>query len=95
MPCEPFALPGGGRGIICTRVGLRPRRCGCGSGLSASLLCDWKTPTPRNARKTCDAAICSACSHVPAPGKDLCPRHAGEWLEILRARADRRQAPSP
>ena len=52
----------------------RFRKCACGSGRPANLLCDWKVPGG-----TCSAKICSACSARPAPGKDLCPEHAGAW----------------
>jgi hypothetical protein len=61
-------------GIVCTG---RPKRCRCGSGRPATLLCDWKTPQGK--KPTCDAPICVVCTHRPAPGKDLCPAHAAEW----------------
>lgn len=50
------------------------KRCTCGSGRPATLLCDWKVEGG-----TCDARLCEACTHVPAPDKDLCPKHASEW----------------
>ncbi len=37
--------------------------------------CDWKT----GPGKTCDGPICAKCSVSPAPGKDLCPKHAEAW----------------
>lgn len=76
MPCTPFQS-GTARGFICTRGRPRPKRCACGSGLAADLLCDWKDKTKANG--TCSAKICAACTHVPAPDKDLCPTHAAEW----------------
>lgn len=69
MTCEIFAMPGGGRAIICSRH--RERRCACGR--AATLLCDWKKPRKDG---TCDRPICVTCATSPAPGKDLCPAHA-------------------
>jgi hypothetical protein len=72
--------------VICTRVNidgvaaivcgsrLRRKRCRCGNGQFATLLCDWKVPGG-----TCDAPLCPACTYVPAIDKDLCPDHAAEW----------------
>lgn len=74
MPCEHVTLPDGARAIVC---GPRPGRCACGSGLPATQLCDWKTPT--GPASTCSAKLCRRCTHVPAPGKDLCPTHRAEW----------------
>lgn len=73
MVCTRITLPGGGTAIVCGPK-TRAKRCACGSGRPADLLCDWKV-----LGGTCDAAICSACTHVPAPDKDLCPTHAAEW----------------
>lgn len=74
MPCTPFTLPGGGRGIACTSRG-RQKRCACGQ--PGTQLCDWKVPGKRSG--TCDRPVCLTCTHVPAPDKDLCPPHAAEW----------------
>jgi len=76
MSCTVVELPGGGRGFAC---GPRraPRRCGCGA--PASLLCDWKTPVRKSG--TCDAPLCARCASSPAPGKNLCPEHAGAWAQ--------------
>lgn len=41
--------------------------------------CDW-----RIGRRTCDRPVCDECTHSPAPGKDLCPRHAKEWANHPR-----------
>lgn len=77
MVCTPVTLPGGGFAIVCgPRQKFKP--CGCGSGKPANLLCDWKVEGG-----TCDAPICPACSHVPAPSKDICPTHAAEWKARL------------
>ncbi len=73
MTCTKVALPGGGVAIVCSRV--RPKRCSCGR--AATLACDWKVKTKKSG--TCDAPICAACTHAPAPDKDLCPKHAAEW----------------
>lgn len=75
MTCETVSLPGGGRAIVC---GPRRRRRKCACGKPAGKLCDWKVKSRRSG--TCDTPICSSCSHVPAPGKDLCPQHAAQWL---------------
>lgn len=76
MPCVPFDNGKGGRGFMCG-PGLKRKPCACGSGLPASLLCDWKVKG--NETGTCDAPLCRRCAHVPAPKKDLCPHHAAEW----------------
>lgn len=78
MPCTFVPLPGGGTAIVCGPRA-RPKRCSCGSGRPATLLCDWKVEGG-----TCDAPLCEACSHVPAPEKDLCPKHAAEWKARTR-----------
>lgn len=69
MPRTHLKLPNGMNAIVC---GARPRMRKCSCGAPGSLLCDWKID--KNG-KTCDRAICSACSESPAPGKDLCPAH--------------------
>lgn len=73
MVCTRVTLPDGMAAIVCGPR-LRRKRCGCGSGKPAALLCDWKV-----AGGTCDAPICEVCTHSPAPDKDLCPTHAAEW----------------
>lgn len=73
MPCEVTTLPNGGRAIVC---GSRRRQL-CACGRTATQLCDWKVPGRRSG--TCDKPLCSRCTHVPAPDKDLCPAHAAEW----------------
>ena len=73
MTCKVVQLKEGMTAIVC---GTSPRRrCGCGK--PATLLCDWKVKTRKSG--TCDAPICTKCSLSPAPGKDLCPKHAAEW----------------
>lgn len=76
MPCTPFKV-GNSTGFICSRR-TKPKPCKCGSGLPADLLCDWKVKGKTSG--TCDAPICSACRHRPAPDKDLCPKHKAVWL---------------
>lgn len=77
MKCTTVNVPGGGRAIIC---GSRPRArrckaCGCVTALAQLRERDWKIA----GGKTCDRLICLGCTHVPAPGKDLCPEHAQLW----------------
>ena len=71
MTCTPVTLPGGARAIICTAT----QRCKCGR--RATLLCDWKMPEKKSG--TCDAPLCAGCSTKPAPGKDLCAKHAADY----------------
>lgn len=73
MPCNVVEIPGVGRGFVCTSG--RRQRCACGK--VSTRLCDWKTPAGR--KPTCDRPLCHACTHAPAPDKDLCPAHAAEW----------------
>jgi hypothetical protein len=75
MPCQPFTLPDGTSGIVCSRSKVRRQRCACGA--PADRLCDWKTPSGQT--PTCDAPLCAACSTQPEPEKDLCPDHARQW----------------
>lgn len=79
MTCEHVTLPGGATAIVCSSH--RQQRCRCGR--SATLLCDWKTPSKSG---TCDAAICTACAVSPTPDKDLCPKHAAAYREWKAAR---------
>lgn len=75
MPCRPFSRDGM-TGFVCGPRA-KAKRCACGSGKPADLLCDWKTPG--GPKPTCDAPICRVCTSVPAPDKDLCKTHAAEW----------------
>lgn len=79
MACKSVPLPGGGTAIVC---GTRPRRQKCRCGRASTLLCDWKVKDRRSG--TCDAPLCSHCSHNPAPDKDLCPEHAAQWKVRLK-----------
>ena len=69
MPCLPFTLPGGARGILCTRT--RRPRCACGT--VATLQCD--APTKRRSG-TCDRHLCASCATEVGPDRHLCPQHA-------------------
>jgi Protein of unknown function (DUF1018) len=80
MACGHFTLPNGSTGIICSR-GRGLKKCNCGN--VATRDCDWKVKGKRSG--TCDAALCARCTFVPAADKDLCPRHAAQWQERLRA----------
>jgi len=71
VTCDRVTLPGGGTAIVCSQT----RRCKCGH--RATLLCDWKVPTKVSG--TCDKPLCERCTASPAPGKDLCPKHAEEF----------------
>lgn len=85
MTCEHVTLPNGVRAIVCS---LRRRpRCKCGR--PEVLLCDWKVPAKRTG--TCDASICRICTTSPAPDKDLCPAHAGEFEAWKKTRAEGRR----
>lgn len=89
MPCTVVDFGNGTRGFACTS-GARSRRCACGSGQRATRQCDWKVPIRHSG--TCDAWICDACTHVPAPDKDLCPTHATEWTAMCAAKTKREKA---
>lgn len=82
MTCTRVTLPSGGTAIVCT-TGARQARCACGR--AAPFLCDWKVKDRRSG--TCDAPLCEACRHSPAPEKDLCPQHADEWRARLERQA--------
>lgn len=84
MVCRSIPLPTGGHAIVC---GPRERKKRCSCGRPASLLCDWKVPTKRNPKKTCDAPICDRCTTSPAEDKDLCPAHAVAFRAWREARA--------
>ncbi len=75
MPCVPFSTPDGARGFMCTTG--RRKRCACGSGRFATLLCDWKDPTKANG--TCSAPACLSCRVSVGKDKDLCRDHAKVW----------------
>jgi hypothetical protein len=82
MACERVTI-NGFSGIVCGIRRAKPKRCkGCGR--PATLECDWKVPTRSSG--TCDAPLCARCTTVPAPDKDLCPKHAAEWAERSRQR---------
>jgi len=68
MPCQPFTLPNGARGILCTRT--RRPRCACGA--VATLQCD--APSQRKSG-TCDRHICAACATEVGPDRHLCQAH--------------------
>lgn len=81
MKCTHVQLPGGASAIVC---GPRPRSrrcasCGCLTTAAELRECDWKVGDG----KTCDRLICVGCTHVPAPGKDLCPEHAKIWMSRI------------
>lgn len=82
MPCTPFQLADGSRGIVCS--GRTSTRCACGR--PAPLLCDWKVPEHRTG--TCDTPICRSCSTSPAPDKDLCPQHARAYAAWRAERSE-------
>jgi hypothetical protein len=88
MVCRPFNRDGM-TGFVCGPR-LRIRKCACGSGLPADLLCDWKV----GEGKTCDLQICRGCSISPAEDKDLCPGHAKAW-KAWKAEKARLTPPPP
>jgi hypothetical protein len=77
--CQVVTFPSGGRGFVC---GPRPPRRRCKCGAAAARECDWKVKARRSG--TCDAPLCVACTTVPSPDKDLCPKHAEEWKARLQ-----------
>lgn len=83
MPCTPFTLPDGSRGLACSSS--RRPRCACGQ--RSTRLCDWKVEGG-----TCDRPLCSRCTLAPAPDKDLCPQHAAEWKTLVAHQAEQRRA---
>lgn len=87
MKCARVSI-GGANAIVC---GPAPKRRACRCGRVADLLCDWKVDRGGQSG-TCDAPVCARCTTKPAPDKDLCPRHAGDWAAWKAARA---AAPAP
>lgn len=85
MPCTPFTLPNGARGILCTRT--RRPRCACGQ--PATLQCD--APAKRKAG-TCDRHLCAKCATEVGPDKHLCPGHEHQRQE---QRQRERNEPTP
>lgn len=75
MKCE-YVKTGEITAIVCSsgRRKKEPKCCKCGR--LAMRQCDWKI----DSYHTCDAFICSLCTHSPEKGKDLCPRHAEVWV---------------
>lgn len=71
MGCRNVELENGARAIVCGRT----KRCACGR--AASRLCDGTDPQRKSG--TCDTAMCEKCTYSPAPEKDFCPKHAGQW----------------
>ena len=67
MPCQPFTLPSGGRGFICSRT---PRpRCQCGK--PSEFQCD----APKG-KRTCSRHLCAQHATQTGPDRHLCPDHA-------------------
>lgn len=69
--------------IVC---GPAERKRACRCGRPAERLCDWKVAREGATTRTCDAPVCAKCTTKPAPEKDLCPTHAGEYLRWKEAR---------
>ncbi len=88
MPCQPFTLPNGARGFICSRT---PRpRCACGQ--PSAFQCDAPTPgklissgpNAGRVRKpgTCSRHLCAQCATVTGPDTHLCPTHAAQGVAV-------------
>lgn len=75
MPCIPFTLPGGARGIVCTRSRQAAPRCACGK--LATIQCDAPV-THRNG--TCDRHLCASCATELGPDLHVCPKHTAAKL---------------
>lgn len=71
MPCTRV-----GNMIVCSRGGGVKKCVGCGQR-NSTRLCDARLKGQGG--KTCDAPICTGCTHQPAADKDLCPTHAAQW----------------
>lgn len=81
MPCQPFKLPGGGSGFICTE---RRRRVPCSaSGCTRErvALCDGPGKRPG---RTCNARVCELHRLSIGENVDLCP-DCGERFAISGA----------
>lgn len=78
MPCSSIKV-GGITAIVCGRAKIHACSV-CGE--PSTRQCDWKI----DSYHTCDKHLCEKCTHVPAPNKDLCPRHAQRWAEIQKQR---------
>jgi hypothetical protein len=68
MTCTPVRIPGG-VAIVCNRE--RRRRCSCGCGRWATLLCD----AAKDGGGTCDKPIAPECAREVGPDRHHCPKH--------------------
>ena len=75
MPCQPFTLPNGVSGFICSRTP-RPR---CARGQPSAFQCD--APTGRR-NGTCSRHLCAQCATVAGPDTHLCPTHAAQGVAV-------------
>lgn len=77
MPCTPFRLPDGTRGIICTRSRRRatPPCAIAGCTSTTGFQCDY----PVSARKTCDRHLCAIHAFELAREVHYCPEHRDLW----------------
>ena len=85
MSCDPIALPGGARAIVCSR-NRRPGRCfACHAG--AGYQCDWKL----GGGMRCDRFLCPEHAVEVAAGKHLCPEHEQAYAawKARRAKGER------
>lgn len=75
MPCAPFRMPDGTRGIVCTRGRRRAPRCSVeGCNAPSGFQCDH-----RGARgKTCDRHLCAVHAHQVGEDTHFCPAHMSE-----------------
>lgn len=69
MPCQPFTLPGGARGFVCTR-GRRKPEPPCACGAPGRYLCDFQV-----GRRTCDRPMCGQHAYQVGPDRHLCDDH--------------------
>jgi len=77
-PCQPIAIDGT-TAIVCSRR--QTRRCSICRARPATKLCDY----PAGPGRTCDAALCTACSRHVGPDRDFCSTHPegpGEQLGL-------------
>jgi len=75
MPCQPFTLPGGARGFICSRT--PSPRCACGK--QSAFQCD--APTGSRGR-TCSRHLCADHATATGPDTHLCPTHAASGAPV-------------